>query len=137
MEQAFNGIDGLDVMRSKSAPQLSYLELIFKRGTDTMHARQLVQERMAAVQNTLPTWAAPPVIMQPLSATSRVMKIGLSSKTTSLEDMSMTAYWKIRARLLAGAGRGERRHLGRAHQGVPGRGRARRSSSPTTCRSTR
>src|SRR5712691_2119978 len=100
MEQAFNGIDGLDVMRSKSAPQLSYLELIFKRGTDTMHARQLVQERMATVQNTLPTWAAPPVMMQPLSATSRVMKIGLSSKTTSLEDMSMTAYWKIRARLL-------------------------------------
>ncbi|MEA2932236.1 MAG: hypothetical protein QOI56_1021, partial [Actinomycetota bacterium] len=100
MEQAFNGIAGLDIMRSKSAAQLSYLELIFKLGTDEMHARQLVQERMAAVQNTLPTWAAPPVIMQPLSATSRVMKIGLSSDTTSLEDMSMTAYWKIRARLL-------------------------------------
>jgi CzcA family heavy metal efflux pump len=100
MEQAFNGIDGLDVMRSKSAPQLSYLELVFKRGTDEMHARQLVQERMATVQNTLPTWAAPPIMMQPLSATSRVMKIGLSSETTSLEDMSMTAYWKIRARLL-------------------------------------
>src|SRR5438128_6035074 len=100
MEQAFNGIDGLDVMRSKSAPQLSYLELIFKRGTNTMHARQLVQERMATVQNTLPTWAAPPVLMQPLSATSRVMKIGLSSKTMPLEDLSMTAYWKIRARLL-------------------------------------
>jgi CzcA family heavy metal efflux pump len=100
MEQAFNGIDGLDVMRSKSAAQLSYIELVFKLGTDTMHARQLVQERMATVQNTLPTWAAPPVLMQPLSATSRVMKIGLSSKTTSLEDISMTAYWKIRARLL-------------------------------------
>ena len=38
--------------------------------------------------------------MQPLSATSRVMKIGLSSDTISLEDLSMTAYWKIRARLL-------------------------------------
>jgi CzcA family heavy metal efflux pump len=100
MEQAFNGIDGLDVMRSKSAPQLAYLELIFKLGTDEMHARQLVQERMATVQNTLPTWAAPPVIMPPLSATSRVMKIGLSSDKTSLEDLSMTAYWKIRARLL-------------------------------------
>jgi CzcA family heavy metal efflux pump len=100
MEQAFNGIDGLDVMRSKSAPQLSYLELIFKLGTDTMHARQLVQERMATVQNTLPTWAAPPVMMQPLSSTSRVMKIGMSSSAHSLEDMSMTAYWKVRARLL-------------------------------------
>src|SRR5438552_4632381 len=28
------------------------------------------------------------------------MKIGLSSKTTSLENMSLTAFWKIRARLL-------------------------------------
>jgi CzcA family heavy metal efflux pump len=100
MEQALNGIDGLDIMRSKSAAQLSYIELIFKLGTDQMHARQLVQERMATVQNTLPTWAAPPVMLQPLSATSRVMKIGLSSDKTSLEDMSMSAYWKIRARLL-------------------------------------
>ncbi len=100
MEQAFNGLAELDIMRSKSAPQLSYLELIFKLGTDEMHARQLVQERLATVQNILPTWAAPPIMMQPLSATSRVMKIGMSSESVSLEDMSMTAYWKIRARLL-------------------------------------
>ena len=64
MEQAFNGIADLDVMRSKSASQLSYIELIFDPGTDLMHARQLVQKRMAIVQNTLPTWAAPPVLMR-------------------------------------------------------------------------
>ena len=100
MEQAFYGIDGLDIVRSKSAPQLSALELIFKLGTDEMHARQLVQERLATVQNTLPTWAAPPVILQPLSATSRVLKIGITSDKVSLEDLSMQAYWTIRARLL-------------------------------------
>ncbi|HEY8799881.1 MAG TPA: efflux RND transporter permease subunit, partial [Candidatus Limnocylindrales bacterium] len=38
--------------------------------------------------------------MQPLSATARVMKVGLSSETVSLIDMSMAAYWKIRTRLL-------------------------------------
>lgn len=100
MEQALNGIDGIDVMRSKSAAQLSYIELVFKLGADQMDARQLVQERLASVQNTLPTWAAPPVMLQPLSATSRVMKIGMTSDTISLEDLSMTAYWKIRARIL-------------------------------------
>ena len=100
MEQAFYGIDGLDIVRSKSAPQLSALELIFKLGTDEMHARQLVQERLATIQNTLPTWAAPPVILQPLSATSRVLKIGITSDKVSLEDLSMQAYWTIRARLL-------------------------------------
>ena len=39
-------------------------------------------------------------MLQPLSATSRVMKIGISSKEMSLLDLSMTAYWKIRFRLL-------------------------------------
>jgi CzcA family heavy metal efflux pump len=38
--------------------------------------------------------------MQPVSATSRIMKIGLSSRSMSLMDLSMTAYWKIRARIL-------------------------------------
>src|SRR6266545_4105188 len=61
---------------------------------------QLVAERLTTVTPTLPTWASPPVMLQPLSATSRVMKIGVSSKSLSTIDMSMIAYWKIRARLL-------------------------------------
>jgi CzcA family heavy metal efflux pump len=100
LEQAFNGLPGLDVMRSKSIPDLSSIELLFKPGTDELRARQLVQERLATVIGTLPTWAAPPVIMPPVSSTSRVMKIGLSSKDVSLMDMSMISYWTIRARLL-------------------------------------
>src|SRR6185503_8400924 len=67
---------------------------------DELHARQLVQERLAAVLPTMPTWAAPPVIMPPVSSVGRVMKIGVSSKDVPLTDMSMIAYWTIRARLL-------------------------------------
>src|SRR5512143_1947291 len=100
LEQAFNGLDGLDLMRSKSIPDLSSIELLFKPGTDVLHARQVVQERLATVIGTLPTWAAPPVIMPPVSTTGRVLKIGVSSKTVSLMDMSMISYWTIRARLL-------------------------------------
>ncbi len=100
LEDALSGVPGLDDMRSKSVPQLSSIELIFKQGTDLIHARQLVQERIATVVPTLPTWASPPFMMQPVSATSRVMKIGLSSRTRSLIDMSMISYWTIRARLL-------------------------------------
>ena len=33
LEQAFNGIPGLDVMRSKSVSQLSAIKLIFETGT--------------------------------------------------------------------------------------------------------
>src|SRR5205809_810960 len=80
LEEALNGVDGLDVMRSKSVPDLSSIELLFKSGTDLLRARQLVQERVATLLPTLPTWAAPPFMMPPVSTTGRVMKIGLSSK---------------------------------------------------------
>ena len=100
LEETFNGLPGLDVLRSKSVEQLSSIQLIFNRGTDLIEARQLVAERLATVTPTLPTWAAPPVMLHPLSSTSRVMKIGLSSNTLSTIDMSMISYWTIRARLL-------------------------------------
>jgi len=100
MEQSLQGMEGLETIRSKSLDQLSSIELLFKRGTDLMHDRQLVEERVATVTPTLPTWAAPPVIIQPLSSMSRVMKIGVTSKTLDLRQLSTIAYWKIRARLL-------------------------------------
>jgi CzcA family heavy metal efflux pump len=100
LEDALNGMPGLDVMRSSSVPQLSSIELIFKLGTNLLQARQLAQERLDTVLPTLPTWASPPVMLQPLSATSRVMKIGLSSNDRSVIEMSMISYWTIRARLL-------------------------------------
>ena len=100
LEQALAGIPALDVLRSKSVGQLSQIELIFDPGTDLIRSRQLVQERLQSVAPNLPTWAAPPIMLQPLSSTSRVMKIGISSKDVSVIDQSMTAYWKIRARLL-------------------------------------
>ena len=100
LEASMNGIQGLDDMRSKSVPQLSSIELLFKPGTDLLRARQLVQERVAIVSPSLPTWAAPPVMLAPVSATGRAMQIGMTSKNHSLIEMSMTAYWTIRARLL-------------------------------------
>ena len=100
LEQSLQGLPELDTVRSKSVPALSSIVLLFNRGTDLLHARQLVQERVETVTPTLPTWASPPVMIQPLSSTSRVMKIGLSSDSLSLIEMSTIAYWKIRARLL-------------------------------------
>src|SRR6266540_7233780 len=100
LEQSLQGMPGLDLVRSKSIGQLSSIELLFEPGTDIFRARQLVSERVAIVGPSLPTWAAPPFVMPPTSTTSRVMKIGVSSKTLSITDLSTIAYWKIRARLL-------------------------------------
>lgn len=100
LEQALNGVPGLETMRSRSVPDLSDIVLLFKPGTDEILARQMVQERLQMATPALPSWARPPVMIQPISSTSRIMKIGLSSKEHDLMDLSMMAYWKIRARLL-------------------------------------
>ena len=100
LEEVFNGTPGLAVMRSKSVEQLSSIVLIFEPGTDVMQARQEVAERLSIATPTLPTWAAPPFMLPPLSSTARTMKIGISSKELSVIDLSMITYWKIRERLL-------------------------------------
>lgn len=101
LEQALNGTPGLDILRSKSVPGLSSIVLIFKPGTDLIDARQLVQERLALVVRTLPSVATPPVMLQPLSSTSRLMKIGLSTTEMSIIDLSEIVRWKIRPRLMS------------------------------------
>src|SRR5213078_1781340 len=58
------------------------------------------QERLNESAAQLPTWAAPPVLIQPLSSTSRVMKIGITSNKLNLMQLSMASYWTIRNRLL-------------------------------------
>jgi CzcA family heavy metal efflux pump len=100
LEQTLAGVPGLDVIRSKSVEQLSQIEMVFHEGEDLLTARQLVAERIAVASPTLPRWAAPPVIIAPQSATTRILKIGMTSDKYDLLDLSMTAYWKVRARLL-------------------------------------
>lgn len=101
IETAVNGVPGLATLRSKSVLGLSSVVLLMKEGSDPIRARQLVQERLATVAPRLPAAVRPPVLLPPLSATSRAMKIGLSSAT--LDQMAMTelARWTIRPRLMA------------------------------------
>lgn len=101
IENALNGTAQLKTLRSKSVLGLASVVLIFEQDTDLMRARQLVQERLALVAPLLPAAARPPVILQPLSSTSRAMKIGVSSKTLSQMELSTLARWTIRPRLMA------------------------------------
>ncbi len=103
MEQALAGIEGLDILRTRSVNDLSDIILIFKPGVDLMDARLRVQERVTGITASLPRWATSPFMIQPLSSTSRVMKIGMSIKdksTQNLIDTALTAYWTVRPRLM-------------------------------------
>jgi CzcA family heavy metal efflux pump len=99
LEELLSGTSWLRTIRSQSVPGLSSILLVFEPGTNLMHARQLVQERLTLAY-TLPNVSKPPVMLQPLSTTSRVMIIGLTSKEVSLIQMSVLARWTIRPRLL-------------------------------------
>src|SRR3984893_12847135 len=90
LEELLNGTPWLQTIRSTSVSGLSSITLIFQPGTDIIRARQLVSERLSLAY-ALPNVAQPPVILPPLSATSRVTMVGLSSKQVSAIEMSVLA----------------------------------------------
>ncbi len=98
-QDLLNGVPWLDQIRSESVPGLSSIDMIFQPGTDTLQARQMVQEHLTQA-HALPQVGTPPVMIQPLSSTSRVMMIGLHAKDLSLIDLSILARWKIKPRLM-------------------------------------
>lgn len=101
LETALGGTPWLRTLRSKSVLGLSSVQLIFAEGTDLMAARQLVQERLTRAAPQLPALARPPVLMPPLSSTSRLLKIGVSSPTLSQMQLTDLVRWTLRPRLMA------------------------------------
>ncbi|HKN55169.1 MAG TPA: efflux RND transporter permease subunit, partial [Amycolatopsis sp.] len=94
-----NGVAWLKTIRSESVPGLSSLTLTFEDGTDPLRARQMVQERVTQAK-ALPNVSKPPIMLEPLSSSSRVLMIGLTPKTMSLIDASILAQWTIKPRLM-------------------------------------
>jgi CzcA family heavy metal efflux pump len=100
LEELLNGTPWLDSIRSTSVPGLSSIVLTFEPGTNVTRARQLVAERLTLAY-ALPNVSQPPVILQPRSATSRVMMVALSSGSVTPIQMSVLARWTIRPALLS------------------------------------
>ena len=100
IELAMNGLPNLDDLRSTSVPQLSSILMVFKPGTDLIKARQYVQERLAQVRPTLPRWSSPPVMLPPVSATGRVVQIGMWSRQALDHAVVQPGLLDVKARLL-------------------------------------
>jgi CzcA family heavy metal efflux pump len=94
-----NGVPWLRSIESQSITGLSSIEMFFAPGTDLLKARQMVQERLVQA-HALPNVSSPPILLQPVSSASRIMNIGLSSRTISLIEMSVQARWNIVPRLV-------------------------------------
>ncbi len=105
LESAINGASGVIAVRSSSDIGLSVINVEFDWGTDVYRARQIVQERMATVQDRLPEGTKPQ--MGPLSSLlGQIVLVGMWSEdgTTSPMQLRTMADWVVRQRLLTISG---------------------------------
>ena len=79
---------------------------IFEDGTNILDARQLVNERLGELGPQLPEGADTPLLTPLASSTSKMLMIGLTSDTVSLEQLRTLADWTMQRRLRAVRGVG-------------------------------
>lgn len=102
LENALNGLPGVNRVRSTSGVGLSVIYVEFDWGTDIFKNRQLVSEKLIETKEHLPKFINPAI--GPISSImGEIQLIGLSSevksKITSI-DLRTYADWVIRPRLL-------------------------------------
>jgi CzcA family heavy metal efflux pump len=118
IENAINGVSGIDSLRSKSIQGLSVITVVFRFGTDIYRDRQAVSERLSTIAGALPSGVPSPLMTPLTTTTSWVMHVGLTSDKQSLMALRTVADWTVKPRLLAVRGvaavevnGGERRQL--------------------------
>lgn len=100
VENAVNGVSGVQSVRSTSIQGLSVVTVLFNDNTNIYLDRQVVTERLATLSGSLPAGIIPTIA--PLTtATSTVMAVGLTSSTKSLMQLRTFADWTVKLRLLA------------------------------------
>ncbi len=101
IENAVNGVAGIESLRSGSIQGLSVINMAFRPAVDIFRARQTVTERLAAIGSQLPKGVQPPAMTPLTSSTSVVLVIGLTSQSRFLMDLRTLADWTVKQRLLA------------------------------------
>ena len=101
IENAINGVIGIDSLRSQSIQGLSVITVVFHFGTDIYRDRQAVSERLSTVASELPTGVRSPLMAPLTSTTSWVMHVGLTSDKQSLMTLRTISDWTVKPRLLA------------------------------------
>ena len=101
IETTVNGSTGVRRVRSTSNTGFSAVWVEFDWGTDIYRARQIVSERLAGLEGTLPPGVGTPTMGPQSSILGEIMIIGLTADSTSMVDLNTIADKVIRPRLLA------------------------------------
>src|SRR5919198_830765 len=101
IENAINGVAGIESLRSGSIQGLSVVTVTFRPGSDIYRGSQVVAERLASLGGQLPEGIRAPVMTPLTSSASVVLVVGLTSDTRSLMDLRTIADWNVRPRVLA------------------------------------
>ena len=73
IENAINGVPGVQKLRSTSIQGLSVVTVFFDPSSDIYRDRQVVAERLAAAAQQLPQGVKPPALTPLTSSTSRIL----------------------------------------------------------------
>ncbi|MFT3740647.1 MAG: efflux RND transporter permease subunit [Breznakibacter sp.] len=104
VETSVNGATDVRRVRSSSTTGFSIVWVEFNWGTDIYRARQIVSEKLAVVKDALPSNVGNPTLGPQSSILGELIIIGITSDTTSLQDLRTLADWGIRPRLLSTGG---------------------------------
>ena len=101
IEAALNGAAGVRRVRSATAIGLAVVWVEFEWGQDIQRARQIVTEKLALAEGSLPPEVEKPFLAPVSSIMGEIMFIALESNQHSPLDLRTTADTVIRRRLLA------------------------------------
>ena len=101
IETAMNGATGVRRVRSTSSQGFSFVWVEFDWGTDVFRARQVVSEKLVALEGQIPEKAGQPLLAPQASVMGEIFFVGLRADITSMMELRDLAEWQVQPLILA------------------------------------